>query len=191
MGWNRMHSVLCCGVVLCLEANSGFTACLHPPVFVGLHGIQRPFLYQWMSVSTTSWRDLERPPGCKLGLLVAIFFFFFILICLFLVLHCPLRETHIHNNPKSSALHSYQCVQYFRVSKQRYGCQCLGFNVCTDVDACDCTRGLYGHRKVVCNKSWLWERNPLPPLGLEPASVLRLDFQTGALPTGALLDLAA
>ena len=49
-----------------------------------------------------------------------------------------------------------QCVQYydFRVSKPYilYACQCLGFLTCscTDVDARDCTRGLYGHRKRVC-----------------------------------------
>ena len=45
------------------------------------------------------------------------------------------------------------------------------FNVRTDVDACDCTRGLCGHRKRVCTGSWLlWEINPLPHRGLEPAS---------------------
>jgi len=33
------------------------------------------------------------------------------------------------------------------------------FNVRSDVDACDCTRGLYGHRKRVCTGSWLWEKN--------------------------------
>ena len=32
------------------------------------------------------------------------------------------------------------------------------FNVHTDVDACDCTRGLYGHRTRVSAGSWLWER---------------------------------
>ena len=52
---------------------------------------------------------------------------------------------------RSAATHSYQCVQNRRVSKQ----WCLVsqfeiFNVRTDVDACDCTRGLYGHRKRVC-----------------------------------------
>ena len=46
-----------------------------------------------------------------------------------------------HSIHKSSATNSCQCVQCFCVSKQWYGCQCLGFlNVCTDVDACDCTR---------------------------------------------------
>ena len=45
------------------------------------------------------------------------------------------------------------------------------FNVRTDIDACDCTRGLCGHRKRVCTGSWLlWEINPLPHRGLEPAS---------------------
>ena len=34
---------------------------------------------------------------------------------------------------KSSATHSYQCVQYFSMSKQWYGCQCLGFLTCTQM----------------------------------------------------------
>ena len=57
------------------------------------------------------------------------------------------------------------------------------FNVRADADACDCTRGLYGHRERVCTESWLWEKKPLPHLGLEPTSVLRLTFQSDALPT--------
>ena len=57
------------------------------------------------------------------------------------------------------------------------------FNMRTDVDACDRTRGLYGHRDRICTGSWLWEKNPLPHRGLEPTSVLRLAFQSGALPT--------
>ena len=32
-----------------------------------------------------------------------------------------------HSSHKSSATHFYRCVQYFRVSKQWYGCQSLGF----------------------------------------------------------------
>ena len=54
------------------------------------------------------------------------------------------------------------------------------FNVRTDVDVCDWTRGLYGHRKRVCTGSWLWEKNPLPHRGLEPASVLRPAFRSDA-----------
>ena len=45
------------------------------------------------------------------------------------------------------------------------------FNVRTDVDAYDCTRGLCGHRQRVCAGSGLREKNPLPHRGLEPASV--------------------
>ena len=57
------------------------------------------------------------------------------------------------------------------------------FNTHTDVPACNCTQGLYGHRKRVCTESWLWEKNPLLHRGLEPASRLRLAFQSNALPT--------
>ena len=56
------------------------------------------------------------------------------------------------------------------------------FNVHTDVDTCDCTRGLYGHGKRVCTGSWLWNKNPLPQRGLEPLLVMRLVFQSDALP---------
>ena len=35
-----------------------------------------------------------------------------------------------HSSHKGSATHSYQCVQYFHVLKQWYGCQCLGFLTC-------------------------------------------------------------
>ena len=53
-----------------------------------------------------------------------------------------------------------------------------------DVGACDFhTRGLYGHYKRVCTGSQLWEKNPLLRRGLEPASVLRLAFQSDALAT--------
>ena len=38
-----------------------------------------------------------------------------------------------HSSCKTSATHSYQCVQYFRVTKQLYGCQCLGFLMCTQM----------------------------------------------------------
>ena len=68
----------------------------------------------------------------------------------------------------------FSCVQTM-VWMPRFGI----FNVRTDADACDCTRGLYGHRKRrVRTESWLWEKekerkkekkNPLPHLGLEPA----------------------
>ena len=104
-----------------------------------------------------------------------------------------------HSSCKSRATHFYQCVWYFGVIKPWHGCQCLEifvvikpwygcqcleiFNLRTDVAACDCTRGLYRHRKRVFTGSWLWEKNSLPHRGLEPASVLRLAFQSDALPT--------
>ena len=44
------------------------------------------------------------------------------------------------------------------------------FNVRAEVNACDCTRGCTDTRKRVCTESWLWEKNPLPHWGIEPAS---------------------
>ena len=38
-----------------------------------------------------------------------------------------------HGSSKSSATHSNQCVQCFCVSKQWYGCQCLGLLTCAQV----------------------------------------------------------
>ena len=59
------------------------------------------------------------------------------------------------------------------------------FNVRTDVDACDCTRRLYGHRKRVCAESWLWslKENTLPHRGSNPRQYFALAFQLDALPT--------
>ena len=51
---------------------------------------------------------------------------------------------------KSNAIYSYQCVQYFRVSKQWYGWVYRIFNVCTGVSACDCTQMKYRP----CNFCW-------------------------------------
>ena len=53
-------------------------------------------------------------------------------------------------------------------------------NMRTDVNACDCTWGLYGHRKRVCTGSWLSEINPLPHRGIEPVSAAR---RSDAIPT--------
>ena len=51
------------------------------------------------------------------------------------------------------------------------------FNMCTDVDACNCTWGMYWHHKRVCTESWLWDKN------LSPTSTLHPNFQSDALPT--------
>ena len=166
-----------------------------------------------------------------------------------------------HSSRKSSATHSYQCVQYFRLLKQWYmaasvwdlypfRCQRIcaadavsfqrrvsqrdsaipkrsfcsalvllsvheklevqqvvlwrltgryvikdviwchkgseGVNAHTDVDACDCTRGLYEHRKRVCLQSGFGRKNPLLQRGFEPESVLLQAFQSDAVPTELL-----
>ena len=40
--------------------------------------------------------------------------------------------------------------------------------------------GVYRHWKRVCTESWLWEKDPLPPRGIEPASAT---CRSDALPT--------
>ena len=39
---------------------------------------------------------------------------------------------------------------------------------------------MHGHRKRVCTESWLWEKNPMPHLGVEPASAA---CRSDAVPT--------
>ena len=39
------------------------------------------------------------------------------------------------------------------------------FNMCTSVDASNCTWGLYKHWKRICTISWLWEKKSLAALG--------------------------
>ena len=51
----------------------------------------------------------------------------------------------------------------------------------TDVDACDGTRGLYGHR-IQSALGADWEKNRSPHRGFEPAFVLRLALQWDAVP---------
>ena len=57
------------------------------------------------------------------------------------------------------------------------------FNVCADVDACDCTQGLYKHHTRDCTVSWLWGENPFCCFwGNKLASVLCPAFWSCALP---------
>ena len=77
---------------------------------------------------------------------------------------------------KRSATHSYQCVQYCRVFRQWYGCQCPGFLTCAlmlmhEIAHGDCTDTV---REFVLEVDST--ENPLPHRGLEPATVLCLDF---------------
>ena len=73
-----------------------------------------------------------------------------------------------HSSHRSSTIHSYRCAQYFPVSKQWYGCQCLGFLMCTQmlmhVIACrDCADT---RRESALKVDW--EKNPLLYWRLEP-----------------------
>ena len=71
----------------------------------------------------------------------------------FSILLCPLWKIWVswvrHSRRKRSATHSYHSISACSI----FMCQnnmvpSLGiFNMRTDVDACDCTRGLYGHCK--------------------------------------------
>ena len=57
------------------------------------------------------------------------------------VLHRPWRDVWLrvtltrvrHSSRKSSATHSYRCMQYSPVSRQWYGCQRLGFLTCSQM----------------------------------------------------------
>ena len=67
-----------------------------------------------------------------------------------------------NSSSKCSTTHSYLCVQYFHVSKQRYGCQCLGFLTCTQM-----LMHTIAHRGCTdCTGSWLGEKS-LAALGTQ------------------------
>ena len=112
---------------------------------------------------------------------LSVFFFFFLSTSLSPAGNSGHLTWLSHSCCKSSAADSYQSVQSVHVTKQwLLWLPVFGiFNVCTDVNACDCTWRLYGHCKRVCTESWLWEKNPLPYQGLEPVSVLHLGFSVG------------
>ena len=115
-----------------------------------------------------------------------LFFFFFY----FLQLYCPNRispvqKLGLHSPGKASSdrveLPNLQCmlgVLMFPYSiKLWHGLQV--FNVYPNVNTCDCTWGHMDTCKTVCTESCLWEKNPLPHQGLEPASA---EWWSHALP---------
>ena len=53
------------------------------------------------------------------------------------------------------------------------------FNVCTDVDACDSTQGLYGHRKRVCTESWTLIEKSLAAPGTRTRVSIAPGFSVG------------
>ena len=91
-----------------------------------------------------------------------------------------------HGSRKSSATHSYQCVQYFPVSRQWYGCQCLGFLTCTQM-----LMHAIAHRGCTdtVRESALkadWDKNPLPYQGLKPVPVFAPGFSVGCSTSWAI-----
>ena len=72
------------------------------------------------------------------------------------VLFCPLQETVAwvrHRSCKSISADSYQCRYIFVRPNSSMAVGVWDFSVRTDVDACDCTWGLYGPCKRVCTES--------------------------------------
>ena len=85
---------------------------------------------------------------------------------------------------KSSGTDSYQSAQYFRAFKQWFSCQCLGFLLtCAQmlmhaIAHYGCTDSVSESAlKVVSGR-----KTPSLHLRLEPALVLRLAFQSDAVP---------
>ena len=72
-----------------------------------------------------------------------------------------------HSSRKSSASHSYQCVQYFPVSRRWCGCQWGFFVFCF----------------LTCAQMLMRAIRRMPHQGLKPASVSRLAFQSDVVPT--------
>ena len=58
------------------------------------------------------------------------------------------------------------------------------FNVHTDINACNCTQGLYGHWKRVCTESWLHKKIPCHTISPDviPCGWLGLKHQPTNLP---------
>ena len=88
-----------------------------------------------------------------------------------------------HSSRKSSATHSYQCVWYCSVSKQWCGCQCWGLLKCAQMMMQAIAPGGCADSVIKRVCIGVWEKIPLQQRGLEPAAVLRLDFQSDAVPT--------
>ena len=123
---------------------------------------------------------------------------------------CPLREIRSPYLGKVQQLQEQRypflpvCAVFSCVQTMVWLAVFVICNVHTHVDASDCTRGLYGHRtsvstvrvsapyecqhrtsvstvRVSAQEVDSGRKHPLPHRGLEPASVLRLAFQSDAL----------
>ena len=57
------------------------------------------------------------------------------------------------------------------------------FNEHTDINPCNYSQGLHGHRERVCTEIWLWEKNPLPHRDSNQHQYCTSAFQSDDLPT--------
>ena len=111
------------------------------------------FLDVWSSAMVSLWQS-----GLNFYRDVRFFIYIYIFIYFFDFLY---RTSLSLADPQSSAVVTVTKLHFSPLSLfpsqtmawlSRYGI----CNVRTDVDACDCTRGLYGQRKRVCSESCLW-----------------------------------
>ena len=98
-------------------------------------------------------------------------FYYFIVPCWKLGSPYPSKA---HSSRKSSATHSYQCVQYFRVSQRRpYGCQCWGFLTCAQmlmhaISHGGCTDIVSLHRELTLGEKSLASRGTRTRVSIAP-----------------------
>ena len=89
----------------------------------------------------------------------------------------------MHSHRKSSATHSYQCVQYVRVSKQWYGCHCLGLLTCAQMLKHAIAPGIVQTPRSVRTKADSRRKIPCRTGDSNPRQYCGLAFQSDALPT--------
>ena len=82
--------------------------------------------------------------------------------CLTLVrIQQPYQQCHIKKSQTVAPIPVFPCGK--KINKKMVWVSQFGiFNVCTDVDACYCTWGLYKHHEI-CTESQLWGRKPPLP----------------------------
>ena len=118
-------------------------------------------------------------------------------VCLFVCLFFCTKfwslylEKATYNSRRNGTTHSYQCVQYFCVSEQWYGCLCLRFLTCAQMLMHAIAHG--GCMKTIresamtedcgikipcCNDRRLWDKNPLLQWEIKLGSIPHLAFQS-------------
>ena len=89
------------------------------------------------------------------------------------------RLTWVRQQPQKEKRYPFLavCVAFSCVQKMVW-LPVFGILTCTDVDAYNCTRGLYGHRKRVCIGSCLGEKSRATP-GTRTRVSIALGFSVG------------